>query len=246
MQLELRFHECASFVTLTYSPENLPDDGSVQVEHLQLFLKRLRKALEPRRIRFYAVGEYGERTMRPHYHLILYGVPMTEGKLLSATWGLGLVHVGEVTPHSIQYTAGYVTKKMTKAGDPRLGGRKPEFATMSRKPGLGVGAVDLLARSLMTETGSAGLQALGDVPHTVRLEGKEMPLGGVFIGKLREAVGADSPRAPARRKAEWVQKMLTMQEGQSLASLKAGGVTDWARSDRAIHRLIKANNRRKL
>ena len=75
------------FVTLTYKdeflppnkrPENPKNEGlySLEPRDLQLFMKRLRFELskEDRKIRFYACGEYGERTARPHYHIIIFGM----------------------------------------------------------------------------------------------------------------------------------------------------------------------------
>ncbi|MFN7611381.1 MAG: hypothetical protein ACK5QX_10675, partial [bacterium] len=65
---EASLHEANSFLTLTYSNEHLPADLSVDVIALQKFMKRLRKALYPAPVRFVACGEYGENTLRPHYH----------------------------------------------------------------------------------------------------------------------------------------------------------------------------------
>lgn len=85
--LELTQHGDASFVTLTYSDENLPLlntrtlNGSpialptLLPEDLRNWLKRFRKAIEPSRIRFYACGEYGGENQRPHYHAIIFGYP---------------------------------------------------------------------------------------------------------------------------------------------------------------------------
>lgn len=43
------------FVTLTYSPACLPAGGSVVVEDYQKFMKRLRKAIAPRKVRFFSL-----------------------------------------------------------------------------------------------------------------------------------------------------------------------------------------------
>ena len=44
----------------------------------QLFMKRLRKAFPNDKIRFYAAGEYGPKTLRPHYHAILFGLHLDD------------------------------------------------------------------------------------------------------------------------------------------------------------------------
>ena len=71
---EMAYHERSVFLTLTYSDENLPDDLSISKRHLQLFLKRLRKQSGRKGIKYFATGEYGESTQRPHYHAIVFGV----------------------------------------------------------------------------------------------------------------------------------------------------------------------------
>ncbi|AXF52778.1 MAG: replication initiator protein [Microviridae sp.] len=88
--LELEYHSSAYFVTLTYNERYVPvstypgTDGvefqsySLCRRDVQLFLKRLRKAKEPAVIRFFGAGEYGETTMRPHYHLILFGLELDD------------------------------------------------------------------------------------------------------------------------------------------------------------------------
>lgn len=133
--------------------------------HAQLFLKRLRKALAPRRIRYFLVGEYGDETQRPHYHAIIFGWwpedakphssngghPLYTSGALTAAWGLGHVTFGSVTPESCAYTAAYCVKKITgpaaRAHYTRitLSGQMievpPEFALMStgRVRGGGIG-----------------------------------------------------------------------------------------------------------
>lgn len=56
-------------LTLTYAEDRL----SLNRRDLTLFLKRLRKHLEPQKIRFFYCGEYGSKGKRPHYHVIVFG-----------------------------------------------------------------------------------------------------------------------------------------------------------------------------
>jgi len=113
-----------SFVTLSYSDEHLPEYGSLNYQHLQKFWKRLRKRLGP--MRYYAVGEYGDKSLRPHYHAIIFNRAFTTDRIIVQTephllwtsplleqiWGLGQVRVGAVTFQTARYTASYVTKKL--------------------------------------------------------------------------------------------------------------------------------------
>lgn len=113
------------FMTLTY--KRAPVSG-VSKKDLQLFFRRVRKKCK---VRFFAVGEYGERYGRPHYHVIIFQKTGTLEDLVTS-WKLGHVDVGNVTPKSCAYVAGYAVK----------GSRWPviknkPFALMSRKPGIG-------------------------------------------------------------------------------------------------------------
>lgn len=162
---EASLHDESSFVTLTYSEEQLPNDGSLSVRTLQLFLKRLRKAVEPARVRFFACGEYGEKNDRPHYHVILFGYGFPDKKpwsrspsgavlyrsaFLESLWTFGYSDIGTVTRESGAYVAKYCLKKVT--GPPAIDyyrrvhpvtgevyDVRPEFATMSNRPGIGLG-----------------------------------------------------------------------------------------------------------
>jgi len=204
--LESYKHSAASFVTLTYKPEALPPGGTLVPKHTQDWLKRLRKALGPRGLRFFLVGEYGEESGRPHYHAALFGVrpcvmPLNKKclwhcedcKLVHDTWGQGVTHNGELTPDSAQYVAGYVTKKMTsdKSAFQRefLKGRFPEFARMSLKPGIGSLAVSDLANVLVSEHGASSIIERGDVPSVLQHGKKKLPLGRYLKRKLREELG---------------------------------------------------------
>lgn len=130
MMHELDSHEDAVFVTLTYEGEQY-DYGSVEVTDLQKFLKRLRKNISPRKIRYFACGEYGEKnTQRPHYHLIIFGLSLKaeDQKIIRDSWSLGFVEIGIAEPASIRYTAQYIDKKFS--GDLA----HIEYETRNRKP----------------------------------------------------------------------------------------------------------------
>ena len=150
---EASFHEKSSFLTLTYSDRNLPTHNSLRKKDLQDFFKRLRFFSE-KKLRYYACGEYGTQTLRPHYHICLFGedfasdrklykktregFPLFNSQSLSDRWPFGHAVIGDLTFETAAYTARYVTKKITgdKASE-HYGLREPEFSIMSRRPGIG-------------------------------------------------------------------------------------------------------------
>lgn len=232
--LECTQHSDNCFVTLTYSDEHLPALNSLTPKDLQNFLKRFRKKISPLLVRFYAVGEYGDTTQRPHYHLAIFGYPscLHGGSRYTKTrknccepcdtirdaWGLGLVHVGTLTTNSAQYIAGYVTKKMTSKSDPRLNGRHPEFARMSLRPGIGADAMHEVASTLMT----FNLDTLqGDVPSALRTGSRLLPLGRYLRRRLRKLVGKEE-KAPASELAKMAASVLLMLENHEGAPVAPG------------------------
>lgn len=123
---ESSLHDTNSFITLTYNPESLPSDHSVHRSHLQNFFKRLRKKLHPKKIRYFACGEYGEKQNRPHYHSIIFGYDFPDKKphsqnhsgdilyrssILESAWPFGHCLIGECTFESCAYIARYCLKK---------------------------------------------------------------------------------------------------------------------------------------
>lgn len=187
--LESFKHSANGFVTLTYDDGHLPELGTLVPRHLQLFLKRLRRALPARPLRFFGVGEYGETSQRPHYHLATFGLGPEDAPVVQNAWGYGFTFVGDLTNDSAQYVAGYVTKKMTHPESsctelcthPKLSGRHPEFARMSLRPGVGASAVTDIWQAYAPH-----LSRLGDVPQTLSHGKKELPLGRYLRRKLRE------------------------------------------------------------
>jgi len=182
--------ECL-FVTLTYDQENVPRNGSLQPRDLALFLKRLRKRIAPKRLRYYGIGEYGEQGERPHYHLILFGVRSLDA--VRESWAKGLVHVGTFSEQSAAYVTGYVTnfrKGRTELEKERLGGRYREFASISRRPyGLGAAAMGRVASVLLTKDGSRAVVTNQDAPSHLRVGKRKWPLGRYLRRKLREEAG---------------------------------------------------------
>lgn len=170
---ESRLWDSNYFLTLTYDDAHLPPDRSLKPKDLQDFWKRLRKAvfspsglgrvpayevLDGKRtvvngIRYFACGEYGDTSLRPHYHAIVFNLDIPDlipykrsfdgsqlwvSNWLSRLWGFGHVVIGSVTFESCAYVARYVTKKIYGLDAPEhYAGREPEFCRSSTRPGIG-------------------------------------------------------------------------------------------------------------
>lgn len=146
VQCELKSHDekdCC-FLTLTYASS----PGTLVPEDLQLFIKRLRRRIEPNKLRYFACGEYGSKGQRPHYHLLLFGYRPDDLKVLKKTeknqiiytsdelssiWNKGFCSVGNVSGFSAKYCAKYM-QKLNDLPDNYV---KP-FTRASTKPGLGL------------------------------------------------------------------------------------------------------------
>lgn len=191
MLLESFLHPAVWMITLTYAPEFVPSEG-VSRREFQLFLKRLRKFLGDDRLRYFGVGEYGDKTFRPHYHAILYGSDRADmPQAVEACWGKGFVVVKRCSCGAFAYVAQYCTKKMTHADDPRLEGRNPEFALMSRRPGIGQGVAPALAELWSTELGRKEFFEKGGVSTELRVEGQVWPLDRYMRQRIAEVAGLD-------------------------------------------------------
>jgi hypothetical protein len=144
-------------------------------------------------VRFYVVGEYGDKTQRPHYHYALFGAPSCplqspptkECKCqvcskYSKIWGKGRIHAGSFTPESAQYVSGYVTKKMTSPDDPRLEGRFPEFSRQSLRPALGYPFADEIGKQLLKYN-----KTWDDIPSSIKIGGRSWPLDRTMINRIK-------------------------------------------------------------
>ncbi len=161
---EAQLHDDNSFITLTYSPECMPQGGTLVKSHFQDFMKRLRARLSPKLIRFFHCGEYGDKFSRPHYHACVFGfdfpdksffseangIRLYTSAFLGDVWDRGFCTVGDLTFQSACYVARYCLKKVNgeRAFDhywtvDEISGEAspvlPEYCTMSRRPGIGAG-----------------------------------------------------------------------------------------------------------
>jgi len=160
---EINSHPNACFLTLTYDPNQIPLDGSLNPVHLKTFFKDLRARMdyhENQKIKYFACGEYGDQKGRPHYHAALFGPipshpgldpisskliqeePSRSGGLqfshpdISATWPYGLHRISELNFETAAYVARYILKKISGVSAPlHYGNLHPEFVRMSK--GLG-------------------------------------------------------------------------------------------------------------
>jgi len=163
IMLENQMSSNSKFITLTYNQQHLPKNQSLNKQHITLFLKKLRKHLTKQKIsiRYYQCGEYGTLNNRPHHHAIIFinggtshlkqqlfededfigssdGQNLYTSKTLEKIWGMGYVTLGSVTFESAGYVARYCTKKITGSkAKHHYGDKLPEYATMSRRPGIG-------------------------------------------------------------------------------------------------------------
>lgn len=162
------------FITLTYDDDHIPLNevhvGTLKVDHFTKFIKDLRNYFKYNfdhdHIRFFGCGEYGDTTFRPHYHILLFNLPLNDlsefipfddnGKInfiqkfdkfgqpymysdtLKNLWPYGNILVGGVSWKSSAYVARYIFKKYTGDFDVyKKLGIEPVFIRMSRKPGIG-------------------------------------------------------------------------------------------------------------
>lgn len=171
------------FITLTYDDDHLPKadelineetgevyernknwkyPGILKREDIQTFLNSIRKHFERKPyyhtgIKVYYAGEYGEKTHRPHFHMILMNVPLDisqfygthidenykahwKSKEVEKIWNKGMIDIAEVEWSCAAYVARYTMKKIGSGTKESYyeQGKTPEFVGMSRRPGIGM------------------------------------------------------------------------------------------------------------
>jgi hypothetical protein len=161
LEHEYQGSDSAYFITLTYDDVHVPKVKwkgyetnvlTLKVKHLQNYIKRLRNShvayvsreLGIRKsevknvskpIRYYAIGEYGSKTHRPHYHLLLFNYDIANTQTIIDQWKntqtnipFGHVDIGNVTGASINYVTKYMFKDFNRKKDIRV----PNFTLMSK------------------------------------------------------------------------------------------------------------------
>lgn len=166
---ESRLHDYNTFLTLTYDNDNLPISecgyNTLVASHVSDFMKRLRYYKSDVKVRFFAGGEYGDHTFRPHYHLALFGVAPDDKTVFKdfrpaesgyncdcRAWSYGLANVGELEQGSANYIGGYCLKKVMGKGAEeyyKSRGIVPPFARMSNRPGIGYDYMMMYADELL-------------------------------------------------------------------------------------------------
>lgn len=66
------------FITLTYDDDHLPERNSLDPDDMTKFIKRLRKHFKDVKIKYFYCGEYGDKSFRPHYHILLFNCPLND------------------------------------------------------------------------------------------------------------------------------------------------------------------------
>lgn len=231
---EKRLHTASAFLTLTYNDDNLPALRSLVKRDLQLFMKRLRK-ISGNGLRFFACGEYGEHTLRPHYHVLLLNYDFSDRRPmrqsmeaqnslytspeLSSLWTAGNHVIGNVSFDSCAYVARYCMKKITgKPAAAHYGGREPEFIVMSRRPGIGTGYLlkhhsEIYAHDNIIVNGvPSSLPRFYDTKYALLNDTCEARLSLLKIQRRRKL-----------NRAETTTKRLRIREVVTLAKLKLKG-----------------------
>lgn len=133
MMEEDKISSSSYFITLTYNTDTVPISKNgfmtLSKKDYQDYMKRLRK-LNKTTLKYYAVGEYGTKNKRPHYHAIIFNIEDKE-TIFKAWQNKGTVHVGQVSGDSIAYTMKYIDKITNKKQHAR-DDRQPEFPLMSK------------------------------------------------------------------------------------------------------------------
>lgn len=127
---EYKASKYAYFITMTYDDDNMNEGCNVVKKDLQDFFKRFRHNQETK-ITYYAIGEYGTKLHRPHYHILLFMLEPLNYDKLQQKWGKGLTHVGGVNIKSISYVCKYHINRTTYPE-----GREPPFCLSSKLLGI--------------------------------------------------------------------------------------------------------------
>lgn len=194
-----RPHSQNYFLTLTYNDAHVPrTKEGIQTLDKRAFLKWINNYQQRKaNFRYLAVGEYGDDTLRPHYHMAVFQQFPEEIEALCESW-----RKRGFTSHSIldktraAYICQYTVKKLTKTGDERLPkDAEPEFRSSTRRPPIGHACIPVEVARYSTARGRAVLNETGDIGRSFRYEGKLYPFDSYLLRKIRESVGIPTTHA---------------------------------------------------
>lgn len=170
---EAQVHDECYFLTLTYDDDHIPKGRSLVKEEISIFNKRLKNKLRYNGLksdfRFYAIGEYGGKSLRPHYHVIYFGLPINDLKFycfnekkdpiynsdfINSVWEKGFVTIENVGVGAAFYVARYCDKKKLRhvsSADWQKLNLVPEFSVMSRMPGIGASAYPEVVKAIFNQ-----------------------------------------------------------------------------------------------
>jgi len=180
-------HLTSCFVTLTYSD---PAPPTLNKKHLQDFFKRLRKAGET--IRYFACGEYGTQTNRPHYHAIFFGNDFRHGSVVTGVdnwtnpkiqtaWGWGSIMIKDATPEACFYAAGYMLKD----------DKEDSFHLQSSRPGIGYGWLNKYSDDIARN-------------GFVTVDGRKIPVPRAYLARPDHAMEFEALKD---RRSEYIRTM---------------------------------------
>ena len=252
--LELEYHKSSYFVTLTYDDAHVPihyysdpETGealpsmSLVKRDFQLFMKRLRKKFGEG-IRFFASGEYGSETFRPHYHAIIFGLELDDlvpykrsaqgfqyfnSASLQEVWPNGFAVVAAVTWETCAYTARYVMKKLTgpEAEFYENFNIVPEFSLMSRKPGIArqyyEDHPDLYEHEFINISTEKGGRKFRPPKYYDKLFDLDCPEESAKLKAVRQKMAAEAQKAKLQKTTLSYLDQLAVEERNQLARIKS-------------------------
>lgn len=227
---ESQMHETSSNITLTYADEHLPKNRNLDHRDFQLFMKRLRKnfcryetddqgervCINP--ISFFMCGEYGGKTHRPHFHVIIFGYYPPDpvyhrtsdaghryykSETLDKYWKKGFTDLTNVSYKNAGYIARYTLKKQlpdeatqdryiyTENGEQKT--RKFEYIRMSTNPAIG--------RSWFLKYAEQTIRN----DHVLDPNGNKIPVPRYYLDILRDEICPDSHEWLAKLRLEKAQ-----------------------------------------
>lgn len=212
--------EYQQFVTLTYEEVPLTEDylPTLRKADLQKFFKRCRWAGYT--FRYLAVGEYGERGGRPHYHMIVFGQPgAVTQKMLDQHWELGFNLSLPVNEGAMEYVGKYILKSVEAQPKNIAEGKKePPFKLCSRKPPIGIGGLDELGKAYDKYPLRYHLEKHGDISPVYRTDGRWWSLPYRDANIVREAAGV--PTSAELRPAKEVRATTDEERRKAEAYIK--------------------------